>query len=350
MNQFKASAILYALLLAQSVAAQTTPPSDGFIGACRGQGCGDCAVVTDSSEGFPNCLIYDSAATLGQDYATADGKGYDVWWNSGTPNPSCKIVVRTPASTDIPQCGYFLTAWDQAGCYFTSIQRSFMLQYCCGQGDCDAAAPAASIAEAHTQALQGNTTVVSLKFDNLAARGESGSHNIEGIGEVTWKRSDHATARRSEVPNLLPRQSDCKFIPTSDRITEGGRQVKATQTQICNSPGGCSQTITVTVTEGQSINPMLTGNFFMIISAAVGYTFTESKSFAVGTTYTQEQGTTGYLSFIPTLNCWDGKLERCAQKVGDDISQIDPNQIFHACTPALLPNGELDGTFSFVFV
>lgn len=237
-----------------------------------------------------------------------------------------------------------------------------MLQYCCGQGDCDAAAPAASIADAHSQALQGNTTVVSLKFGDVTGLGESGKRSIEGLGEVTWQRSDHAYSRRAdgiesetepERPQTLSRslhqKRDCTFRPTSDRVTEGGRQVKASDTQICNSPNGCSLMISVAVTEGYSINPTLTANLFSTISAAVGYTFTESKTSTVATTYTQTAGTNGYVSYIPTMNCWDGTFSGCVDRNGDDIVAIDPSTVFHACTPALRSDGSIDGTFSFVF-
>lgn len=56
-----------------------------------------------------------------------------------------------------------------------------------------------------------------------------------------------------------------------------------------------------------------------------------------------------YVSFIPTNNCWDGTFSSCYDSDGNNIHKINPDQSFHACTPALLPGGQLDGTYSFVY-
>ena len=353
MRLLKTSAALQAAFCVHSAWAQSSvPPSGGSIAACHSQGCDACPRVASANEGYPSCLIYNSNDALGQDYASSSGNGYDVWWNSGAPNPSCKIIVRTPASTDLPACGYFLTSWNSAGCFYTAIQQSFMLQYCCGSGDCDAAAPARSVAEAHSEVLRGNTTIVSLAVGNLELLGNSGKRSIEGVGEINWKRSDHAYTKRAEVevgaPKLVPR--DCVFHPTSDKVTQGGQQVKASDTQTCNTQGGCSQAASVAVTEGQSISPSLSANLFSVISAAVGYTFMESKTYTVTTTYSQKQGTSGYMSYIPTLNCWDGTFSGCYNNAGDSVVLIPDDMSFHACTPATRSDGQLDGTFSFVYV
>lgn len=280
------SAALSAALLVHSTMARVTPPDNGYVLACKGQGCDNCPVATSINEGYPQCLIYNSADSLGQDFAGKSGMGYDVWWDSGAPNAGCEIIVRTPASTDLPACGYYERGWKQAGCYYTAVQDSFMLQYCCGTGDCEAAAPAASVADAHYQMMHGNTSAVSLKVGNLV--GESGKRSIEDFGDISWKRSDHHVAK-----DTLEERAKCTFHPTSGRTTEGGRQVKASGTNVCNNPGGCSIRVDASVTEGETISPSLTANLFDVISAAVGYTFMKSTTYTVSTTYNQAQGTTG---------------------------------------------------------
>lgn len=280
-------AALSAAFVFHSAAAMVTPPTDGNVLACKAQGCDDCPEQASVNEGYPECLIYQSA-DLGQGYAGKDGTGYSIWWDSGTPNAGCQIIVRTPASTDLPGCGYYERGWSQAGCYYTSIQDSFMLQYCCGSGDCGAASPAASIADAHYQMAQGNTSAVSLKVGSLI--GQSGKRSIQDIGDFSYERSDYQAAANG----LLERASDeCTFNPTSGKTTEGGRQIRASGTTVCNSPGGCSIRVDVSVTVGEMIAPMLTVNLFDVISAAVGYTFMKSDTYTVATTYNQQQGTTG---------------------------------------------------------
>nr|POF07233.1 hypothetical protein CFP56_78449 [Quercus suber] len=283
------TAVLHAASLVYSSLTMDVPADNEHIAVCHSQGCGDCVGAVGAMQGYPGCVVHDSASALGQDFASSSGHGYDVWWSSLAPDPMCSIIIRTPASTDVPGCGYYLTSWEEAGCYYTAILESFIVQYCCGAGDCDAAAPAASIADAHSQAALGNTTILSLAI---------------------------------EKPNI-----------------SGKRSVE----------GGCSLTASATITEGQTINPMLGATVFQVVSAGVGYSFTESMSYGVSTKYMQVQGTTGYMSYIPTLNCWDGKFSDCVARKGNDLSKIDPSQVYHACTPALRVDGRAEGTFSFVY-
>lgn len=115
---------------------------NGNIAACKAQACRDCPIYASANQGYPTCLIYGSSGNL-DGYEADSGHGYDVCkfysgpcclienlltlctgWNSGQPNPGCQIIVRTPASTDLPACGYFLRGWGDAGCYYTLIQQS----------------------------------------------------------------------------------------------------------------------------------------------------------------------------------------------------------------------------------
>lgn len=114
-----------AILFAGLVDARAAPPGDGNVAACHSQSCDNCGIFASANAGYPNCIIYPSNGNL-DGYDSSSGNGYDVWWNSGDPNPGCKIIVRTPASTDLPACGYFLRDWSVGGCYYTAIQESFM--------------------------------------------------------------------------------------------------------------------------------------------------------------------------------------------------------------------------------
>lgn len=218
-----------------------TPPGGGSVLAYPSQGCNNCLASASANRGFPDCIIYDSDDNLGQEFATSDGAGYNVWWDSGPPNPDCQIIVRTPASTDTPACGYFLTGWKKAGCYKTLITDSFMLQYCCGSGDCDAARPAASIEDAHYQMLHGNTSSVSLMIENLS--GPSGKSSIEGIGEIAWERVDHRSSENEFERRTQDAPGKCTFSPSTGKVREGGRQTRITSNTVCNSGGSCSDTV-----------------------------------------------------------------------------------------------------------
>lgn len=373
MSAISWTVLVNAALLASSAVARITPPTGGNIYPCHGQTCDNCHAETFSvNEGYPNCIVYNSGDDLGSSFSAKSGNGYDVWWDSGAPNANCKIVVRTPAATDLPACGYFLTSWSKAGCFYTTLQQTFMLQYCCGQGDCDAASPASSIADAHAQALVGRTTIVSLpKIDFADGEAQSGTQDIEGVGSVAWKRSDYAYSKRvadpepeiekpdiiveSEIEERDIERRSCSFHKTSDRTSDGGRQVRASPTQVCNASGGCSIAASATVTEGRSVSAgfSLSDSTWKTIGATVGYTFMESESFTSTTTYTQESGTTGYVTYIPTLYCWEGTFHGCQAHNGDHVFKIDSGTVYTVCNPATRSSGsglQLDGTFSFVYV
>lgn len=63
-------------------------------------------------------------------------RGYAPFLNIGQPEPGCQIVVRTSTSTDVPGCGVPVAAFHHAFCFQLPIQGLFMVQYCCGVGDC----------------------------------------------------------------------------------------------------------------------------------------------------------------------------------------------------------------------
>lgn len=354
------TAICAAPLACLTMAQTTPPPGGGYISACHSQQCdGSCEASASANAGFPDCVTHDSRTNLGPAYAAASGHGYDVWWNSGKPDDTCRIVVRSPARTDLPLCGNYVTSWSQAGCYYTAVLESFILQYCCGTGDCDAASPARSMADAKAQAMMGNTTFVNLDLSSMFAASDTGTQDIDGIGQASWKRSDHAYSRRedinkpSEIFKSPLHRRDCAFHPTSDRITEGGRQARATPSQECNTPGGCSISVATAVSVGRTISGGLNigEGVWNAISATLGYSFTVTRSYTVTAMFMQTEGTSGYVSFIPTNNCWDGTFSDCKQTIGDEIVPIDEAQSFHVCTPAKVGGDEdmISGTYTFVY-
>lgn len=142
----------------------------------------------------------------------------------------------------------------------------------------------------------------------------------------------------------------CSFQETKSKYTVGGRQLKASNTHICNTVPNCKFPAAVNVTEGRSIIPSLERDFFPVIERGVGHAFAESKTYEFKTNFTQGRGTTGYMSFIPTLNCWKGVFYGCFESSDRDVFLLDTEKEYTVCTPALLSGGEIDGTLSFVYV
>lgn len=361
-------AALYAALAFHTAMAMVDPPNN-TLGPCHEETCNNCGgTAYELGAGYPQCLVYQSSG-LGSAFESSSGNGYDVWWSSGPPKPMCRIVVRTPASQEMSNCGYYLTSWSEAGCYYTPLQSSFQLSFCCGSGDCEGATLAADMDDAVAQAAAGNTTWLSIDLgEEFRAGATSGANSIEDIGEMVWKRSDYAYTKREEISqkesvvkrNVVEepktvRRDGCTFTPQSDKVTVAGPQTQVSSTQVCNTAGGCSISVATTLTEGRTITPTINirENVWGAISASVSESFMTSESYAVTTLYDQKEGTTGYVSFIPTMDCYKGTFSDCYAKNGDDIFLIDSSTVYDACRPESLAEAggeEAIGTFSFVYV
>lgn len=138
----------------------------------------------------------------------------------------------------------------------------------------------------------------------------------------------------------------CVFTPTSDKFTKGGRQEKVSSTVVCNTESACFPGGPLKILIGQTIDPALNTDLFDVISAGVGESFKKSDTYSHESMYLQQVGTTGYLTFIPTQNCWNGTISGC----DDGGGKIDEDQVFTACTPNVLSEGGLDGSYVFVYV
>ena len=129
-----------------------------------------------------------------------------------------------------------------------------MLQFCCGTGDCNAAAPGtrqvATVDEARTMGLQGFTASTSLVFDNMTmlASEKNGKRSFGDMGlEVHWEdartplASSQLAKHRSNSPShVAKRQGDGCTYTESRQFTKAGRQQRASTTNNCNVEGGCS--------------------------------------------------------------------------------------------------------------
>lgn len=139
-------------------------PAEGNVLACTENFCAgsSCGPEFELGSGYPECIIYQSNEVFGGYGFAAENDGYDVWWNSNEMDEGCRLIVRTPATVEVQNCGYYLTGWHNKRCYKTHIRNSFMLQFCCGNGDCDGAEPATTMAQARVAALRGGTSATSL--------------------------------------------------------------------------------------------------------------------------------------------------------------------------------------------
>jgi hypothetical protein len=65
-------------------------------------------------------------------------RGYSVYFDVQAHDPGCATIVKSPASTDLIGCGAAIASFKQPACALLDLEKSFMIQSCCGT-DCDAA-------------------------------------------------------------------------------------------------------------------------------------------------------------------------------------------------------------------
>ncbi|PNY21677.1 Uncharacterized protein TCAP_07224 [Tolypocladium capitatum] len=127
---------LFGLLSAvwwQCLAAQRAPVS-----FCSEPSCGNCPISAAAVEqGSSKCVIYNSDSVFrGQGFGES-GKGvYTPYLDLKQPDPDCSILLRSPARTDLPDCGQVVRSFEHAACVAVYPGTSFMLQRCCARDKC----------------------------------------------------------------------------------------------------------------------------------------------------------------------------------------------------------------------
>jgi hypothetical protein len=308
-------------LLQHSKGQDIALPGEGNILACGKNGCAGstCGPEFELGDGYPSCVIYQSSEVFaGYDFE-ADVDGYDIWWNSNEMDEGCRVIVRTPATVDVQNCGYYLTGWHDKGCYKTHIRSSFMLQFCCGDGDCDAAEPASTMAQARVVALQGGTSSTSLGV--FSALNGTGTRDLGAGITMEWaprepSSSSQLAKRKLQqssdlAENQIARERTAAMSPTrrslakrtcssyteDEQYTERGEQRRVSQDQQCTPDDTCTVVIETSVTEGRSISAGASVDLFEVISVSTNIEFSEEATRTISRQLSYQGD--GYVTWSP---------------------------------------------------
>lgn len=145
----------------------------------------------------------------------------------------------------------------------------------------------------------------------------------------------------------------CEAVDTRGPFAEAGHQTIVGSTQYCGSNTACSFPVSGSISSGTTLSSSYTqtitngmdvgidvsvGTDFIVktdVSTHIGYNFAESiakqkgmsvdksKTFTVGNTLTQKPGTRAFLSFTPTYQCVESKLD-CGGGVSDPLWMCNP--------------------------
>ena len=141
--------------------------------------------------------------------------GYSVFLDVFEPDNGCAVLVKSPASTDEPGCGYVVGYFKNAVCTKMSLDKTFMIQHCCN-GDCEKATGSPKM-------VRGLENRRSLGGRSVEIKGKDGRvvEPIEIGYPPQMRRSTAPTETFTEV-QLAPRKddADCKtYIPDGEVYT-----------------------------------------------------------------------------------------------------------------------------------
>ncbi|KAL8834865.1 MAG: hypothetical protein Q9170_003565 [Blastenia crenularia] len=272
-------------------------------GTCKDDDNGCPAQITSSGDGFPTCKVYDTGDVLDVgDFEAAEGGGTQVYLNIFEPDQGCAVIIKSPASTDEEGCGYTIGSFRNAVCTAVALKESFMIQHCCGSGDCEAAGAGAKM-------IRGMDYKRGLSARGVEIIGKDGKIvEPKQTGEPPQRK---ALADGTDSPTLFSRDykdKDCKeYVPDGEVYTRPADAPQILATGVDGGTTGSEVTISHSREVSQSIS-FTAGVNIEIISAETTMTFEESITDTKEKKWTIPAGQAGKVGFTPNLKCTKGAM------------------------------------------
>ncbi|OAQ64465.1 hypothetical protein VFPPC_05734 [Pochonia chlamydosporia 170] len=310
---------------------------------CTDNKCEKCPVsVTSDGTGYPNCVVYESKDIFpGQGFTGSKGGGYAPFINIEEPDHGCSVIIKSPADTDIQGCGYPIGSFKHAACAAVNLDKTFMVQFCCGSGDCEAAGASKRSSRFNRAYLEGR------------AGGGGGVYLQDQDGNVIkpLKEGPPINARsllkgehkRQAIkpPHLQTRKDkgrcDGDWKPDSDATDKYTKPSEKT-TVVANDVDGGSGGTTITITAERSQSWTNGTNFdfgiadILSLGASISNSFTEEKSDTRSKAFSVPAGQSGDVGFTAFLVCTKGSGTCDGKKVSGEI-----------CMPKVTEDDGLDG-------
>ncbi|KAK8133564.1 hypothetical protein PG984_005576 [Apiospora sp. TS-2023a] len=307
---------------------------------CKDKGCKDCpSGLASSGPGFPECVVYDSNTVFGGQGFNTDTNGklrFKVFGNFKEPCGGApgNYMIRSPASVHMAGCGNIVFSTTEAQCSGAiDIQDTFMVQFCCGTGDCDAAhVPAGRRGIDSVEFLQGGgvgSRGAYLQFDNGTI--------IEPLAIGSPPKATAAALRSPE------KERRCYGYKSYTR--DGDDYFKTIETQVAstNVPAqDTERTFEFQHTESASKTTTFDvslGDPWGVINISTGTSWEDAKSDARTVTITVPAGQSGYVGWTPFYRCTRGTMEKC------DGSRT---AVQESCAPYVVENNIIRGDYTFV--
>ncbi|THY95088.1 hypothetical protein D6C92_04571 [Aureobasidium pullulans] len=291
---------------------------------CTAGGCDDCPqTVTSGGTGYPQCVVYDSATVFASgNLAAAETGGYTIFFDIAQPNEGCTTIVKSPADTQVQACGTTIGTFKNAACTSLNIKETFMVQFCCGQGDCAAAG---------VSAPPGDKRDLVYRVPSAEAGGLSAAMLMYQNGTII----PPAKAGPMPASSRLDRRDDCSYTADGQAYTRPADNTQLVTKKSLTGPADVE--ISTSRTQEWSTSISAGVNILEIVSSSVSFEFSESVTDSTSFTFPIPSGQTGRVGFTANLRCTKGT-----------ISCSDGSSYYgETCSP-IKTDGELDGTYAVI--
>ncbi|KAI4169305.1 MAG: hypothetical protein LQ343_005803 [Gyalolechia ehrenbergii] len=330
-------------------------PPMGFCkeGTCSDDDDGCPTQITSSGDGFPSCKVYDTETVLSVgDFEAAEGGGTKVFLDIFDPGQGCAVIVKSPASTDEEACGFTVGSFRNPVCAAIALKDTFMIQHCCGSGDCEAAGAGAKMVRGmdYKRGLSTRSIEIKDKDGNIIEPSQ--------VGEPPQKKA----LAPSDPPTIFRRDDlhhkDCKeYVPDGEVYTRPADAPQIVATGVDGGTTGSEVTISHSREVSQSIS-FTAGVNIEIISAETTMTFEESITDTKEKKWTIPAGQSGKVGFTPNLKCSKGSLFHISNPIlfsleANDVSSTgamkckDGTSTGEACT-GYKEADEIAGTYAVI--
>jgi hypothetical protein len=228
-------------------------------------------------------------------------RGYSVYFDVQAHDPGCATIVKSPASTDLIGCGAAIASFKQPACALLDLEKSFMIQSCCGT-DCDAAGGKmirgmGQMGTARSVLVNGRGGLL-LKYANgtiIEPAEVAPPSTLVNAGSM--KRQ----ASRTTVQRLQKRSCTKNSWKGGEVLTKPADNVQIVVDAV-KGPG----TITKAKERTQSWSTSMSLGISDILSLGVSTEFSESVSSSSEVSVTIAAGQEGKLGFTATMSCSTG--------------------------------------------
>ncbi|KAK7921666.1 hypothetical protein PG985_009688 [Apiospora marii] len=291
---------------------------------CKDEKCADCpSGLASSGPGYPECVVYDSNTVFGGQGFNEDTVGDIKFKVFGDFKAPCggqpgNYMIRSPASLDIEGCGNLIFSTTKAQCSAQmGLQDTFMIQFCCGSGDCDKAhVPIGTRGIDFMQAGGGGSHGVYLQYENGTI--------IEPLAIGSPPSSSAAASR----PRRLHRR--CKGYKDGSYVADGDIYYKTFETVVAsaNVPAE-EEERTFTFQHTRTASKTTTfetsvGDPWGVISISTGVQWQDATSKSEQISIVIPAGQSGYIGWTPFFRCTKGTLEDCDGKRTEEHESCAP--------------------------